>query len=81
MQQPRRVDVRWEWINQGWEMYSQQMANWTLIALVALLIMLIPFVPIYIFLFASLGISSNADPQDIMRIATQLSGRFMVNLV
>ncbi len=45
MQQPRRVDVRWEWINQGWEMYQQQLGNWIVIALVVFLISLIPIVP------------------------------------
>ena len=81
MQQPRKVDVRWEWINQGWEMLQQQMANWILIALVALLISLLPFVPIYFFIFASLGLGSHADPQDIMRAMSQLGGRFLLNFV
>lgn len=73
MQQPRRVDVRWEWINQGWEMYSQQMANWLLISLIVFLISLIPIGPLYAFIFASLGLGSNADPQDIIA-ALQNSG-------
>lgn len=73
MQQPRRVDVRWEWINQGWEMYSQQMANWLLISLIVTLISLIPIGPLYAFIFASLGVGSNSDPKDIIA-AIQSSG-------
>lgn len=34
MQQPRSVDVRWEWINQGWEMYQKQLGNWLLMSLI-----------------------------------------------
>lgn len=77
MQQPRRVDVRWEWINQGWEMYSQQMASWLLISLMVFLISMIPVGPFYAYLIVSLGIGSNSDPQDIMR-AIQTSG---INLI
>lgn len=73
MQQPRQVDVRWEWINQGWQMYSQQMGNWLLISLIVFLISLIPAVPLYVFMFVSLGIGSNSDPKDIMA-AVQASG-------
>jgi hypothetical protein len=81
MQQPRRVEVRWEWINQGWEMFQSQMANWIVIALVALLISLIPFVPVYFFVFATIGLGSSSDPQDIMRAISELGGRFILNFV
>ncbi len=64
-QQPRRADVRWEWIGEGWEMYSKQMGNWLLISLVVFLISLIPIVPVYIFIFAAMGLGSNSNPQDI----------------
>ncbi len=64
-QQPSRADVRWEWIGEGWEMYSKQMGSWLLISLVVFLISLIPIIPIYIFIFAALGLGSNSDPQDI----------------
>ncbi len=77
MQQPRRVDVRWEWISQGWEMYSKQMGNWLLISLIVFLISMIPIGPFYAYLIVSLGIGSNSDPQDVMR-AIQASG---VNII
>jgi uncharacterized membrane protein len=73
MQQPRRVDVRWEWISQGWEMYSKQMGNWLVISLIVFLISVIPIGPFYAFMIASLGIGSNSDPQDVLR-AIQASG-------
>ena len=69
MQQPtRRADVRWEWISEGWEMYSKQMGNWLLISLVVFLISMIPVIPIYIFVFAAMGLGSHSDPQDIAQI-------------
>ena len=73
MQQSRRVDVRWEWISQGWEMYSQQMANWLLISLVVFLISLIPIGPLYAFIFVSLGLGNHSDPKDVLA-ALQSSG-------
>ncbi len=73
MQQPRKPDVRWEWISQGWEMYSQQMANWLLISLVVFLISLIPIGPLYAFIFVSLGLGNHSDPKDVIA-ALQSSG-------
>lgn len=75
--QQGRVDVRWEWISQGWEMYSKQMANWLLISLIVFLVSMIPIGPFYAFMFVSLGIGSNSDPQDVIK-AIQASG---INIV
>jgi hypothetical protein len=80
MQQPRRADVRWEWIGEGWEMYSKQMGNWLLISLVAFLISLIPIIPIYIFIFAALGLGSNSNPQDIAQALQQGGLNIMATL-
>lgn len=84
MQQPRRVDVRWEWINQGWEMYSQQMANWLLISLVVFLISAIPAVPLYGFAYFSIIRNGGANPQDVQEVirVLQTSGlNIMITLV
>ena len=81
MQQPGRVDVRWEWINQGWEMYQKQLGNWIVIALVVFLISLIPIVPMYIFLFASAGLGSQTDPQDIAGLMRSMSFSIVTQFV
>ncbi len=81
MQQPTRVDVRWEWINQGWEMYSKQMANWIIMSLVVFLISLIPAVPLYIFIFASMKLGSHSNPQDIAEALRSSGLSIMTTLV
>lgn len=79
MQQPGRVDVRWEWINQGWEMYQRQMGNWLLISLIVFLISMVPAVPLYAFVFASVG-GGTSDPRDIRDViaAVQSSGLSLI---
>ncbi len=64
-QQTGRSDVRWEWIGEGWEMYQKQMGNWILISLVGFFISLIPTVPVFFLMFASIGMGRHSDPQDI----------------
>ena len=49
MQQPRNVNVQWDWIGQGWEMINKQMGNWILITLVAGAVYFISQLPFYIF--------------------------------
>jgi hypothetical protein len=65
-QQPKRADVRWEWIGEGWEMYQKQMGNWILISLVGFILSLIPTVPVIFFMLASMR--GNSDPQDLMSV-------------
>jgi uncharacterized membrane protein len=63
MQQPRNLNVRWEWIGQGWEMINKQLGNWILITLVAGVIYFISQLPFYIFggLLEFASTRSNSD--------------------
>lgn len=47
MQQPGNINVRWEWISEGWEMVTKQMGNWILITLVAGVVYFLTQLPFY----------------------------------
>lgn len=78
MQQPRKVDVRWEWINQGWEMYQKQLGNWLLLSLTTIVITLIPLLFFGIFTGGMAGLmgvmrGNRIDPTEIQAMISGTS--------
>ena len=53
MQQPTRSDVRWEWISEGFNLYSAQWQNWIVLALIALVIFAVVVTPFYVLIFGA----------------------------
>lgn len=53
MQQPTRSEVRWEWIGQGWELFTAQWQNWVVVALVAFVIIAVIGGPLYFLMIGS----------------------------
>lgn len=56
--------VRWEWIGEGWNLFTQRWSAWVIHMLVFVLIMLIPIIPFYVVVIAgSLAASSMEHPE------------------
>ena len=56
--------VRWEWIGEGWNMFTQRWGAWVVHMLVFVLIMLIPIIPFYVIVLAgSMAASSMEHPE------------------
>lgn len=66
MEQPTRSDVRWEWISEGLNLYTQQWQNWIVLALIALVIFAVVSIPFYVVIFgAELAASSRREVGDL----------------
>lgn len=50
-EQPAKVEVRWDWIGEGWQMFAEQWGTWVLHTLIIGIIGLIILVPFYILIF------------------------------
>lgn len=62
MQQP--ATVRWEWIGDGWKLFTQQWGAWVVHMLAFVLVMLIPIIPFYaVAVAASLAAASTDHPE------------------
>jgi len=60
----QQATVRWEWIGEGWNLFTQRWASWVVQMLVFVLIILIPVIPIYVILLAgSVAASSMENPE------------------
>lgn len=60
MQQPiNRSDVRWEWIEKAWKMFSDQMSTWVLIQIVFGLILFAAVIPIVLITGGLAGLSES----------------------
>lgn len=53
MEQPTRSDVRWEWISEGFNLYTQQWQNWLVLALIAIVIFAVVSIPFYVVIFGA----------------------------
>lgn len=60
--------VRWEWIGQGWQMFTRQWQSWVAIALVYLIAFAIPIVPLYLLMlgvaFSTMPVPGSDAPPD-----------------
>lgn len=80
MEQPTRSDVRWEWISEGFNLYSQQWQNWLLLALIALVTFAVVAIPFYVVIFgAELAASRSNEMGDIS--SALAGGSLLVRLV
>lgn len=60
----QQATVRWEWIGEGWNLFTQRWAAWVVHMLVFVLIILIPVIPIYVMIIAgSMAASSMERPE------------------
>ena len=65
MQNMEAATVRWgDWIGEGWQMFAEQWQGWVLLILVFLLVVMVPVVPLYAFMFAAqLAAAREEEPQ------------------
>lgn len=60
----QQATVRWEWIGEGWKLFTQRWAAWVVHMLVFVLIIVIPLIPIYAMIIAgSMAASSMESPE------------------
>ncbi|HZS07773.1 MAG TPA: zinc-ribbon domain-containing protein [Blastocatellia bacterium] len=55
MWQPRATDVRWEWIGEAWKLFAAQAMTWSLMMVIFVIAIIIPFLPI-VFTLSAAGI-------------------------
>ncbi|MBS1811568.1 MAG: hypothetical protein JST84_25630 [Acidobacteria bacterium] len=80
MQQPTKSDVRWEWISEGFNLYSAQWQNWIVLALIALVIFGVVVTPFYVLIFgAEFAASRGGDSSDISSVMA--GGSLLLRLV
>lgn len=65
MQQPTRADVRWEWIGEGWELFTKQWQNWIVMALIAAVAVIVVMIPFYVLQFGAEIAASRSDTSEI----------------
>jgi uncharacterized membrane protein len=60
MQEQRKVEVQWgPWFNEGWQMFAEKWGVWVVHMLVFFLVVAIPVIPFYAFIFVMAASSQN----------------------
>ena len=58
-------NVRWEWIGEGWQMFTEQWKVWVLQMLAVGLIFAVPVVPFYVMIFAMQAGAAQGQPPEL----------------
>ena len=79
MQQESRSNVRWEWIGEGWELFTKQWQNWIVLALIAAVVVIAVMIPFYVLIFGAQFAASRSETSEIS--GAMMGGSILLRLV